>query len=792
MSEVDRPVGSPEEFDLVPSPRVLPMLGEINLEQWRCIGELVDNSVDGFLHAHRRGELIEDPVVQITLPEADREDAIVQILDNGPGMTPQNLARAVKAGWSGNNPVDNLGLFGMGFNIATARLGSTTEVWTTQSGEAAWHGLEIDFDRLQRQQNFRTAHLKQPKPDKLVQGTRIIIRRLKPAQRQWLARSANQSQVRRRLAQAYAAMLRPAGKPVEFKLYLNNKTVQPRPFCVWSEERSTQLPDLGEVSAIQQINYTLADRFHCIACMNWLPTLETPPATCPVCDGAGTVQRRMRRVHGWIGLQRYADTQEFGFDFIRNGRKIELASKDLFFWRGENGDEPEYPIDDPSRRGRFVGEIHIDHCRVNFAKERFDRSDPAWDEMVRLVRGEGPLRPEKARELGHGPNNSPLFKLYRAFRRMRPHSSVAGGWKRLIAVPENRIAQELAQKFYDGHPDYHDDLRWWRLIEEAERRLLLEDEKVSDGDGGGDAGLPPDLGGAEEDGEPKGVGEPSIPKEPEVNHREQRREAPSLSRTYVYSPAGQSFLVRAFETVPQDPDLPDGSAWTLRLADVGSRTYHFLFRPHADVFRSITLEPLDALLTELAILTHDYTRASKEPPTFAKILAGFREQYAQIASLDARLIALDANDVLTTLVSSLIQNCPPVDRQKFFDSLTVEQQADVMRSLASKRIAPTGAIADGSFLRYSPRYILGRIVEAFPELCFDSGFWDTPYAALDYGDAQLTARARQQVIYRACSLISDATWLSEADANALGAMRKEELVRGLMSVALLRPDREIV
>lgn len=367
---------SPEEFDLVPSPRVLPMLGEINLEQWRCLGELVDNSVDGFLHAKRRDELVTDPVVQVMLPKADREDAIVQVIDNGPGMTPENLARAVKAGWSGNNPTDNLGLFGMGFNIATARLGLTTEVWTTRAGEAEWHGLEIDFDRLQRQQNFRTPHLTDAKPDKLVHGTRIVIRRLKPAQRQWLAKSSNQSLVRRRLSQAYAAMLRADGQPIQFKLYLDNKIVQPRRFCVWGEDRSTELPDLGEVSAVLPFNYPLADRFHCSSCMNWLPALEATPQVCPVCEAVGTIQRRTRRVHGWVGLQRYADTVEFGLDFIRNGRKIELASKDLFVWRGESGDEPEYPIDDPSRRGRFVGEIHIDHCRVNFAKERFDRSDP--------------------------------------------------------------------------------------------------------------------------------------------------------------------------------------------------------------------------------------------------------------------------------------------------------------------------------------------------------------------------------------------------------------------------------
>jgi hypothetical protein len=35
-------------FDLTPDPRLLQMLGEINLPQWRCLAELIDNSIDGF------------------------------------------------------------------------------------------------------------------------------------------------------------------------------------------------------------------------------------------------------------------------------------------------------------------------------------------------------------------------------------------------------------------------------------------------------------------------------------------------------------------------------------------------------------------------------------------------------------------------------------------------------------------------------------------------------------------------------------------------------------------------
>jgi hypothetical protein len=38
-----------EEFDLQPDPRILPMLGEISLDQWRCLAEFVDNSADRFI-----------------------------------------------------------------------------------------------------------------------------------------------------------------------------------------------------------------------------------------------------------------------------------------------------------------------------------------------------------------------------------------------------------------------------------------------------------------------------------------------------------------------------------------------------------------------------------------------------------------------------------------------------------------------------------------------------------------------------------------------------------------------
>ena len=65
------------------------------------------------------------------------------------------------------------------------------------------------------------------------------------------------------------------------------------------------------------------------------------------------IVERPRRVHGWHGIQRYLDRNEYGIDLLRNGRKIEVGNKDLFQWIDENADggEIEYPIDDPRDRG---------------------------------------------------------------------------------------------------------------------------------------------------------------------------------------------------------------------------------------------------------------------------------------------------------------------------------------------------------------------------------------------------------------------------------------------------------
>lgn len=780
------------EFDLQPDPRVLPMLGEINIDQWRCVAELVDNSIDGFLNSSRAGTLVVSPRVDVILPNLDSDSAQLKITDNGTGMTPEILERAVRAGWSGNNPIDNLGLFGMGFNIATARLGSVTEVWTTRQGEPEWHGLSIDFDQLRRQRHFRTAHLRRPKADTEAHGTEITIKRLKPEQRRWLARAGNQTSVRKRLSQTYSSMLRQNGVPISFDLFINNKRIEARRHCVWGENRTVPGPD-GDVHAVMNINHAMAPRLYCTHCMTWLSDGGVTDA-CAVCGSTGTIIKRERKITGWIGIQRYLHQTEYGFDFIRNGRKIEIGNTDLFSWRDGESEEHEYPIDDPRNRGRIVGEIHIDHCRVSYSKDRFDRADPSWDEMVQIVRGEGPLRPEKAKSLGYSTNDSPLFRLFRTFRRTSPHSKTAGAYARILIVKDNDRAAEMASYFHDGRPEYQDDSKWWELVEEADRELLYgPGGKPKGGDDTGKTSGGDLPGGLIDEPLGPGVGTEDPPPQPtpsEPTKVFQRREIPSLSRRYVYQATNSAWNITAFEVEKGDPALPAGAPWAFPLADVATRNYHFLYDPAHDIFRSMTMTPRDGLLVQLTWMTAESLRTSKETPDLGAILTNLRHDYGEDTLLDSRTMASEAAAILTDIAKAFVAACPSDVRAALFNELAVPEQHAVMRALAGKKIKPTDVTGDGSFLQYAPYDVLRGEIEGHPEYCFDGKIWDEAYESLDYGDKAITDDVRSGTLTRYVSLLNDAIWLAKQDSSDLAASGREELTRAMMSLRLLRPDVE--
>lgn len=775
------------EFDLRPDPRILPMLGEINLAQWRCLAELVDNSVDGFLSGQRAGTAIANPEVSINLPMRDDPSSQVSITDNGPGMTPEVLERAVSAGWSGNNPVDSLGMFGMGFNIATARLGSVTTVWTSQVGDTEEHGLKIDFAELVKTRHFRTPRLSRPKTSAMTSGTSIVIERLKPDQRSWFAKAPNRSAVKESLSEAYSAMLRENGIPITFKLVLNGKKVAGRSHCVWDDSRQTQTSRFGPVFAVQKIDRTLPNRPFCMACWQWLPATDQ---TCPSCGTAGSIIQRKRHVHGWVGLQRYLSGNDYGIDFIRNGRKIEIGNRDLFIWRDPTtgSSETEYPIDDPRQRGRFVGEIHLDHARVTYMKDRFDRTDPAWEEMVGIVRGQGPLQPQKAAALGFGANESPLFKLYQAFRRSSPKSRVAGGWADVLVVKENDRAEEMAKKYHEGLADYLLDTKWYELVVEEDNKLLTPPGRppapppgggtTEGGTGGGNLGGFAGPSGATATGTPGASPAPATLR---------RKPIASLTREFRHDATGLRWDVRAFEVDATDPELGAASPpWSFRKLPDGTATF-LLNRSHP-IYRSSTMTDLDALLCELAYKAADFSRSSANPPAFASILADLRDQYGESLKLDGAAILNSTEQLFRLIARTFAIGIVPLEANQLYTEIpSVDREAIQLRMAARSVPNPQQVVADARFLEYAPPRVLVDFIKTHPEHFFDSKCWEDPYATLDFMHPSATEEARKGVLAKYEALLADAVWLSEREAADIDAEMRERVIRASIALELLTP-----
>jgi hypothetical protein len=765
------------------------MLGEINLVQWRCIAELIDNSIDSFIASARAGVSLQSPEVHVSLPTTDSEAGKVTVRDNGPGMEPQILENAVKAGWTSNDPISSLGMFGMGFNIATARLGTVTRVWTTRAGDSEWAGLEIDFDKLIRQKHFRTPSLVRPKADTHEHGTEVSIDRLKPEQRQWLAKTSNRSKLTQEFGRVYASMLRPNGFPIAFRLMLNGNIVRGRNHCIWGGEgnpnRESHTARYGVINGYQPIDVRLANRSFCQQCWQWLPAGE---AKCPACGRSDDVTIRQRRVYGWLGIQRYLNSTDFGIDFVRHGRKIEIASRDLFYWNDGQVIEEEYPIDDPRHRGRIVGEIHLDHCRVTYTKDRFDRNDPAWDEMLEIVRGNGPLRPDKAEQLGFGQNTSPLFLLFQAFRRSSPKPKVAGAYKRLLIVPDSDRAEEMARHFYAGEAEYQTDARWMELVEEADRELLTP----STGEGPRPTGL---------EGWPTGAGAHGAVATP-LNHTgafanqstavaqapmPPRLSIASISREYRDLNTDLRWEIRAFSVLDSDPELGTVSTpWRLKATPSG--IFEFYVNLEDDVFRSATMTPIDGLLAELAWNVMDYQRSNQNQIPFAAILAGLRHRYSAASKLDPLELASEARLTLTAIARSIAKSSDADDARALFNELLPAEQEAILGKMATRSVHnPQQAIAEGRFLEYATLRTFLAFFERHPDLFFDGRYWDIPYARLDYGVVSATEEAQAQTVRYYASLLSDAIWLAEQEPSDLSQVSRARILRASLALELLEP-----
>lgn len=737
-----------EEIDLTPSPQLLEALGDIPYKPWQCLAELIDNSFDDFLTDPDRGEAQE---VWITLPKPTDDDPIVSLLDNGRGMSLEMLQSALKAGYSGKRRYGSLGLFGMGFNIATARLGHHTEVRTTRAGDPDWLIVEIDLRRLARNDSFRTPLRREAKQDISEHGTEVIVRRLRTEIAEDLKKANRHASVRADLGRVYSYLLRgenpipgvPDGPMAGrgFRLKVNGKTVSPRLPCVWSASR-TVTKEGREIAAVRSVDIPLASALACMKCGHW----QSPDLAldrCAECDGED-MQLRERRIHGWFGVQRYLDESDYGIDFLRNGRKIRIGDRTLFSWENPNDGTqvPEYPVDIPATQGRIVGEIHLDHVPVGYQKTDFNRESRDWRHAVVALRGEGPMRPRKAKALGYPPNTSHLGEIFKGYQENRPGTACLIPGNGSTAIHET--AREWGAKFHSGrHPEFLSDEIWYQAV-------LAHDENrgsggaptrpTSNGGAGGPSltgrtGLAP-LGGAPADGLRLGGGapapEPAPVAEPEpVETEEQRFERYRADARQVFDLTGEVTLPRlgrkavtVFET--RTPLLDDRERPVPSLARLGKGVNLEVF-VHGDhpVFREYGRDPRDYALMEVAQTLHAFEPdGQKVTAITAEVTRQFPDQRVTESALRDRADSLlgRVRELMTPIVALMANEL----WEAVPEEVRLRAERDAGRADASLDW-PT-VVKDGAFVAHLDAAGIAAVVRVRPAAFLDGAVFKTSWS----------------------------------------------------------------
>jgi hypothetical protein len=749
------------------------MLGQIDFAPWQCLAELIDNSIDAFIGQMNSGNASASPKIYIKLPseaELRTGSGVISIRDTAAGMTLASLENAVRAGYSGNDPVEKMGLFGMGFNISTARMGRRTEVWTATAEDTHWTGLVIDFGVLEKQKSFDAPLETRPKTDaeldERAHGTEIKISLLEADRVRPLVKGMGKKRTKERLGKIYGRVMARIGVDI----FYDGDLIKAWQHCVWDISRSVETQAFGNVPARIDINKVLEPRRFCTTCWVWLLPEEEE---CSACGHAENIVSRQRNLRGWLGIQRYFDKNHFGIDLIRNGRVIEELDKSFFTFVDENGDSIfEYPIDAIHWGGRIVGELEIDFVRVSHQKDSFDKLDPEWRQVVEMVRGKAPLQPKIAERMGLGKNDSPLSRLFTGYRKG------TAGLKDLVPGTKDGKGlntgpvQEYVAKFYEDDPDYQSDEKWYDLVLQAERGKRGESGGSTETGGEFPIDDGTETDGADTGGEADGTGEEVHPgHEPELDQ--------DLSGNYEVGdlPGGIVIKVAAYrhnENIDGKPFAikPDGYA------------FRFDYNSLSPFFEESLDGPANFMLVDLAQHFLSLSAESVRRFPVSLIARELRERYFPDEAADLEAATAASNSLVDELRRWLDDRLPSVGA---IDpgTLPVAEKARISRS-AAKAIGASDAdvksmIAEGRFAGFVSTPFLIELLRRHPSLVMDGGFFDRPYETIsvDY---------QPVILGEVIDSLQDVVWLADEGASAVSKDTGWRLryARALSSLRLLQ------
>ncbi|GAA2653787.1 ATP-binding protein [Nonomuraea recticatena] len=460
-------------LDITPTPEVLVALTRTPISPLDALSELIDNAIDSFRAAEIEGHPspVRHVIIEIPgLTAVDRGEGLIRVRDTGPGLTAEQIANAMRAGFTSKNHFDTLGLFGMGFNIATGKLGRITQVISVRAGEDQGLRVTLDLPRLIKERKFEVTAEVIDRPPGLQHGTIVEVRGWWPqgdANHGFIREVARMPKktLRERLGRRYATLLRGAAE-VGIKMTVNDELCRGFEHCVWSEERYVERAGHGRIPARISFDEELTRARRCLkdgADFNG-------EAVCPRCGGNES-RSVAERIHGWVGIQRFDDATQFGIDLIRNGRAIRTDEKDAFFTYHDEVKgtaEREYPID--QQYGRIVGEVHLDHVPVDFQKQNFQISTEEWITALRFLRGDSLLPSQWPEGMS---NTTPISRLFQGYRKVRNfgradmYMGIYDEVKRKAVRIGRDVEEAYYNRFLNRQEGYYDDAKWWELVETA-------------------------------------------------------------------------------------------------------------------------------------------------------------------------------------------------------------------------------------------------------------------------------------------------------------------------------------
>lgn len=752
-----------ESIDLTPSPRVLRMLGEIDFKAWQCLCEIIDNSIDSFITESTSENVGDKPTVKIKLPSISQNKIdpsnILTISDNGKGMTFETLNKSLKAGFSGNNPVDKMGLFGMGFNISTARLGNKTVITTSTKDSDEFLKVTIDFHELEEEGHFYAPVERIPKKadEKHKHGTTVEITKLRVDHIKPLYQ---RKKITEKLGKIYGRIIREKG----IKLAYDSHTCKPFKHCVWSDQRSGQTKD-RTVPAIIKIDHVVDEKNYCSTCWVWLNAFESE---CPSCNETTAVSKRERRIKGWIGLQRYFHADHYGLDLIRNGRVVEELDKSIFNWiNADEEPELEYPIDGHQKLGRIVGELEIDFVKVTHQKDAFDKTTQDWREVLLHIRGDGPIRPQIAKNLGYAVNESPLALLFSAFRTAKAGvKNLVPQRKNLQAMITDHVIDDLVTRFYEGQTDYQSDEKWWNLITEANsnKKPTLDEADPSGGD-------PFSSGESVEENDP----EPDTESE-EVEQELSTEPDNNLSKNYSLE-LFKNVSIRVVAEKALEGSHVNGFTVSLKGVEM-----FFTYWPNSSIFQNSLSTPADFLINELAY--HFHATAHSEISTVPITIVGLaiREKYfsdlhptVEEVHRKVRVFIEDLSEHLRSKSGTFEINLGLIEGS---DLAAIKKRMAQNEYLNDEEIDV--AIKAGEFMSHAPFNVLKSIICDDPYLVFDGVFFSQKWESS--GSVSIVMDMQKSELV---SLFDDIAWFNENHSASISELWRGRVKRFIGSLEIL-------